>query len=252
MFSSLNANEYRLGIVTETFFTGASWNLSSSDAGTYDPEDPADRDWQIIQQHAAGYARLSNADCIRTYSEPFQSQYRTVLLVSSLQNDTNSILYFNEIGKSLSYYIWDLWICSKIQSDPSDACNPDPVLANAANWQVYGRPIEYCMAEQTDEICALQFSFGIMLAVLVCNMLKFVSMMYVLFRFDASSLLVSTGDAIASFITLEDPTTHGMCLADRKNLYSFWRAPGPRPYTIRQGRWWRAASKKRWIAFTFL
>ena len=67
--------------------------------------------------------------------------------------------------------------------------------------------------------------------------------------------LVTLGDAIDSFLRIPDPTTVGICYADREFIKRLWRRggrTGSRKW-IQKGvqRWWTSASKTRWIICNF-
>jgi hypothetical protein len=252
VFTSLSANEYRAAIVTEDFLTGAPMNVSEW-INPYTRPDPTPA-WNMLQKNVSNYEKISNEECIKTYSEAFQGSRRNVVLVSSDKNDTNSVLWIDSVGENtLTYYDWGFWICSTGADSPTSACNPAPILADAASWVVFDHPIQYCMTEVTPNICSLQFSFDIMIVVLICNAIKVLCMLFILYFFEAEHLLTAVGDVIASFMQQEDPNTVSMCLADKRHLARFWNQNNlAKPYNQVPGRWWRASSIKRWLAFTSL
>lgn len=250
VFTSLSANEYEWAIVTEEFLTGASWNLTNptwrvlADAARTEM-------YQNIQKSASSYERLDRAGCMRLYSKIILPTNRNVLLVTSDKNKNNSVLLS---GAGAVEERGDFWICSKDELGGEHlSCNPDDLLSNPEAWKVHDHPIEYCLSERTGESCAVQFSYEIMLVVIVFNAIKLAAMLFVLFRLDAEKILASPGDAIASFLINEDRNTQGMCLADKREIDRFWTAKGfGRYYNKAPGRWGRAASKKRWACFIFL
>lgn len=209
--------------------------------------------WTDMQLNAASWERLENKDCIQQYSNIFISERRNVLLVSSMKNDSNSVLLYNDadIGSGLT---GNWWICSKYGNDGgSMTCNPDNYLSTASNWTVFDYPIEYCLSQPTKDVCSVNFSMTIMIVVLSFNALKVVLMLWVLFRFDAEKILISIGDAAASFLTYEDPTTMQMCLADKRDIRRHWQARGfARPFNKKSRHWGLAVGRKRWILFLLL
>lgn len=166
------------------------------------------------------------------------SDRRNLVLVSSTQNSANSVLSDHGITHAIDDRS-AFWICSKDRGTGPDAsCDPEAVLENAASWTVWGYPIEYCLGERTEEKCALQFSFDIMIVVIVCNFIGLALMLYVLFCLDAEQILTSVGSAMASFLRFPDQTTAGKCLELIREV------PGQgRQYLEHRGRWTRAASK---------
>lgn len=255
VFTSLSTNEYEWAVVTEDFLTGASWNLTASDSMVL--ADAASNDmYQNIQKSASSYERLDQASCITLYSKIILPTNRNVLLVTSEKNTNNSILMSGSISAGLGsdFDRSDFWICSKDdEGGDTLACNPNDLLSNPEAWKVHDHPIEYCLSERTGESCAVQFSYNIMVVVIIFNAIKLATMLFVLFRLDAEKILASPGDAMASFLIVEDRNTQGMCLANKREIDSFWGAKGfGRPYNKTPGRWGRAASKKRWSCFVFL
>ena len=67
--------------------------------------------------------------------------------------------------------------------------------------------------------------------------------------------LVTLGDAMDSFLTTPDPTTIGMCFADRRVIKREWRrgsTVGPRQWKQKGvQRWWTSVGKTRWITCNF-
>lgn len=245
IFTDLAANKYFYIVTTENFLSGApftspAWGSACGDNCNF-------KALEKVQQSAAStYERLDKASCIKAYKQVYVSNRRNLVLVSSTQHSADSVLG----GQVISGAINDrsaFWICSKTDDGPDASCDPEAVLENAASWAVWGDPIEYCLSERTEEKCALQFSFDIMIVVIVCNLIKLALMLYVLFCLDAEQILTSVGDAMASFLRFPDQTTAGKCLELTREV------PGQsRQYLEHQGRWTRAASKKRWIFFTLL
>lgn len=212
-----------------------------------------DQYWKDMQQNASSWERLENKDCIQQYSNIFISGRRNILLVSSTKNDTNSVLQYSDadIKPDLDD---NWWICSSYGNDGGyQSCNPEKLLPTASNWTVFDYPIEYCLSQLTEDTCSINFSMTIMIVVLSFNALKVVLMVWILFRFDAEKILTSVGDAAASFLTYEDPTTMQMCLADKREIQRHWQARGfARPFNSMPRRWGMAVSKKRWVFFFLL
>lgn len=92
------------------------------------------------------------------------------------------------------------------------------------SWEVKGETIEYCVAHKVDPHCKLQFSRDILLAVIICNLCKAV-VMFCASWFQQEPSLVTTGDAIASWLTCRDETTANQCMANATSI------PGNRSYT---------------------
>lgn len=73
---------------------------------------------------------------------------------------------------------------------------PDP-----KNWTLPydGGMLSYCMAENAQEHCRIQFSMSLMVAVIVCNIIKVMCMGIIVWKLDPKPLF-TIGDAIATFL----------------------------------------------------
>ncbi|KAH7408901.1 hypothetical protein BKA64DRAFT_663793 [Cadophora sp. MPI-SDFR-AT-0126] len=284
VFSTLSANEYYYTVVTEDFLTGAPFNLtgdwqprymgdpstglvptfsaSPPDGAYVSPFDVALATKRLeimvdyftdMQKSAPSWERLENKECIQAYSDAFVSSRRNVILVSNIPSDGNSVLMYGDADMTAEMTN-NWWICSKTKNDGGgDSCNPDEYAASASTWEVFDFPIQYCLSEQVDSVCSVQFSETIMYVMIAFNVVKVIAMLWILFRHDAEEILISVGDAVSSFLKYQDPTTTMMCLADKRNMASFWKSKGfARPFSKRRQFWGTAVSKKRWVLFFLL
>ncbi|KAL2068529.1 hypothetical protein VTL71DRAFT_14866 [Oculimacula yallundae] len=285
VFSSLSGNEYYYSIVTEDFLTGAPFNLT----GDWQPRSMGDRKTGMIpkfdktqsppngaridpfdatlaverlqtmvdyysdmQKAASTWERLENKECIQAYSDAFVSSRRNVLLISRSESLDNSVLYWG--ASDMNHEMTNnWWICSKTKNDGgADSCSPDTLASSASTWEVFDFPISYCLSETVDSVCSVQFSEKIMYVVIAFNVIKVLAMLWILFRYDAENILISVGDAMASFLKFQDPTTTSMCLADKRHISSFWKSRGLAKQFSKIGNFWgTAVSRKRWILFFF-
>ena len=160
------------------------------------------------------------------------------------------------------------WLCPGYTSGShwvpgSDRCNPSARAyyeARGPGLEVYIRSgdiveISGCKSERTAEKCKVQFSLGIMIAVICCNIVKACGMVMAVVR-SREPTLVTLGDAVDSFLRIPDPTTIGICFADRRFVKRAWRRrwrTDPRQWKQKGvQRWWTSVSVKRWIACNFL
>ncbi|RAK96220.1 uncharacterized protein BO80DRAFT_429210 [Aspergillus ibericus CBS 121593] len=131
-------------------------------------------------------------------------------------------------------------------------------------------PISHCLVQEEEQRCQLFFSPPIAIAVILCNLTKVICMVLTA-RVERTDLMLTVGDALASFLTRPDPTTRGRCLlshADMTRGPQAWSRPAislsrPNEYALRplmptsheiyptilppRHRWYQAASWKRWI-----
>lgn len=142
-------------------------------------------------------------------------------------------------------------------------CDVGMVRKNAANWYIYNYKIEYCLAQVAEPHCKLQFSLQILLAVIIMNLGKCITMFLTLYR--AKDLtLVTLGDAVACYLDNPDELTKGRCLMAKvdvdkgpmrwrlRSSTGFWaNIPNTRPLPMTywaplRRRWFAAASTRRW------
>lgn len=131
---------------------------------------------------------------------------------------------------------------------PINANGKNPfVLFPSEEW-----PIDYCLAQQTDLSgkCQLQYSFVIMISVLIANAIKLTCMIFIL-RTHLEPILATIGDGIASFLERPDPFTVGRPFLNRQQARRFKKigvGGKVRRYMPRFAlRWWNAPSRPRWF-----
>ncbi|PUU76457.1 hypothetical protein B9Z19DRAFT_1194721 [Tuber borchii] len=280
----LTANDFEIYIVTKDHFEpGAYTNTSSHVFMPFGIDHAADRwtnaDVQLFYSMLEGsntgterYEDLEPSECAKRYNTDFLSTNRNLFLITShtsnaTDNDTlldYVYLYPGDVSPSR-------WMCrdgpvgvSKI----GDLCNTNELVSNVTRglpWQMdLGRvglissvgviEISGCKSERTEENCKVQFSLGIMIAVICCNLVKACAMVMTVVR-SREPTLVTLGDAIDSFLRTPDQTTIGICYADRRFIEKEWgwrMRTGPREWNQKGAqRWWTSASKRRWITPMF-
>lgn len=259
VFSSLAAVEYNVYVGSSALINGASVNWSSPIAGSINP-------LQTVQ-NASHWQRLDNKDCITAYGRSFVSAYGDLLAISSDLNASVPAIYINKYDAATNFGpsgdgVPYGWICQTSIDDMSK-CDINNSLKDSADWTLsseygnyisadhYDFRVDYCLSNPVEEHCKLQFSMVIMAIVMGCNLVKAVCMLLTL-RYHTDQPLVSSGDAIASFLDNPDPTTVNMCLADKyKFIENDW-VPGPRPWEPKRRRWFASASTKRWLTCNLL
>ncbi|KAE9375066.1 hypothetical protein N431DRAFT_406186 [Stipitochalara longipes BDJ] len=242
VFTTAQANQYSVSIVSQDLFTGTPWSLSCDNPFISSLLERA-------QTNASSFQKLSNSDCIKEYATGLEVGRGDVILVSTYHDSNNSLLYnlyplpyLQEIGGLDSERLY--WICE----DTSDGspCTPRSVPEPSSNWTVHELPIEYCLSKVINDPCQLQFNIFILLVVAICNLLKALIMTWLALRYKASEL-VTLGDAVASFLENPDPTTARICMASSRDIRrGEWKSTRPQVYSETKKRWWRAVSRTEW------
>lgn len=124
--------------------------------------------------------------------------------------------------------------------------------------------VDHCLSLPTDERCQLFFSPPICVIIIISTIIKLVCMLLTA-RDGRDEILLTVGDAIASFITNPDPTTEGMGLLSKtmvrkhgsgwhQNYNERYHAVGQLPHIEHapevlpeKKRWFHAVSIYRWL-----
>jgi hypothetical protein len=139
----------------------------------------------------------------------------------------------------------------------SDSCN-DPAdarrLSAKQDWTLNGIKINYCLSQIQEEHCKLQFSIGILVAVLLCNLIKCTTMFWVVWQ-QRDTTFITFGDAIASWLEESDPASANRCFESVRSISQKPKKQPPRtPQTIGRAtrRWMLGVSRTRWITTILL
>ena len=273
VYTSLEVNEFYVAVVTNDYFEPAAyWNVSkvfpNSFPGPYHEYD-AQRFKNVLEKFntsSFSYQDVTALECARLYNTDLMSSHRNLLLIakrSSNATHNNTVLdtiYVPGDGTSPSswMYAYNKAPMAQIYRQNSSICNPSDLVSGLERglpWRVTlktGEEVEIsrCKSELRARQCNVQFSLGIMIVVICCNLVKACCMVMTVVR-SREPTLVTLGDAIDSFLRIPDPTTMGICFADREFIKREWGRGGrigSRQWKQRGvQRWWASASKVRWI-----
>ncbi|PUU75536.1 hypothetical protein B9Z19DRAFT_994073 [Tuber borchii] len=283
VYTSLSGNQYFITAVTNDHFEpGTYTNTSEAEISDF-------RDWSFnattrkkygdigyqtnsskiqlfssalkgLNPSTQGYKDLTLLECSKVYRTDYVPNRRNLFLIT---NHSSNTTYNNTIlAMTISDPGWPTpysWICTQ---DVDGWCTPGKATANLTSglpWRMKFETvgeveIAGCKSEVTDEKCKVQFSLDIMILVICCNLIKVCSMIMTVVR-SREPTLVTPGDAVDSFLRTPDPTTIGMCFADRQFIEREWRpewGAGPRQWKQKgPQRWWTSVSKTRWITCNF-
>lgn len=240
------------------------------------------------------YKNISMSNCFTQYNNHYVSEVGNVYLVQDTptvwQNHTTWELWRNkdttnftwiEVNSSIDRsmdrtnlelkattqrlpemaspenYPSNTWRCPSHIIKECDVQSHFEVPQNRSDWKPYGNRIDYCVVEQVEEFCELQFSFSIALAVIISNVVKVACIAMTLSIYRSHAALVTVGDVVATYLDEPDPTTRDRCLYSRQLIESRWekeinsrqqaRKPVPERYDAKEERWKRAPSEDRWI-----
>jgi len=287
VYTSLAANQYFVAAVTKNHFEPGAYSNGAEVFYRYDRESAVERSGRkyedlgyqkdphdiqlfasMLDGHNAStrsYEDLTPSQCAKLYNTDFISTRRNLFLITNYTSPAtfnSTLLRFLIVrgdGTSPSS-----WICldSMLMSSKLSRCDTNRLaskVASGAPWLVTLRSEEEvevsgCKSEITKEKCKVQFSLGIMIVVIACNLVKACCMIMTAVR-SREPTLVTLGDAIDSFLRIPDPTTMGICFADRQFIGKGgreWRT-GPRQWKQKEVQPWRASvSKMRWVTTNIL
>lgn len=245
------------------------------------------RDKQTIPK----FKNISTASCFNEYNSQYISDAGNVYIVQEsptvwrnmshwmyMLNDTRpewiprtedkingSGIYYPYTNDSFpfesspDFYPSNGWRCPSHAIGDCNVDNGYEVSSNRSLWKPYESPVAYCMVEQVDTFCKLQFSFPIAIAVVVSNFVKAICIALTLFLYRKHTPLVTIGDAVASFLDHPDPETYGRCLHTRETMEYQWRFEDtnrtnetepiiePTRFMPTKLLWGSAASETRWF-----
>ncbi|KAG0126946.1 hypothetical protein HOY82DRAFT_626469, partial [Tuber indicum] len=274
VYNSRATNTFIAAVVTNNHFELASYTnmterflrlnesfKNSTDSTNYVMSPIAEQFSSVLEQYSArnqSYEDLTPAKCIKLYNSDFVSSHRNLFLITKDNPNTvhnNTVLYVNQLGTRR--VMFNSWICGE-KPYLRGLCNSKELSSNVSRglpwWmdlETYGEvEISGCKTERTTEKCKVQLSLWIMTAVICCNVITACSMAIAVVR-SREPTLVTLGDAVDSFLRMPDPTTTGMCFADRRFAEREWRHgwwSGTRRWRyMGVKRWWTSVSKTRWI-----
>jgi hypothetical protein len=96
------------------------------------------------------------------------------------------------------------WICAGIQGY-TYKCNNTMAQSTLPNWSIFNYTIEYCLSQQKDDLCTLEFSLVIMIVTIIANAIKAICMAFSLISFGGESPLVTIGYAFSLALIIDMP-----------------------------------------------
>lgn len=194
---------------------------------------------------------LTSHECIEAYDRNFVDTRGPVVLITkdgtSSANDT--FISMKTISGYRSSSTAQSWICEDDQT-----CGMSTAELTSDEWTVSNHTIDHCVSMEVPPRCRLQMSMHVLVAVIICNAIKFLVMISTLLFSEPT--LVTMGDAIASFLNTPDPQSKNQEFIGRHDLLHSTApalcfgmraaSPGRHPLSAKQ-RWSAAVTNDRWI-----
>lgn len=225
-----------------------------------------------IRQDSRYYEQLDNSQCIDRYCNRLNNGKDVIIITkkSSLQNNNSTLLGTYD----LKHFPGDgFWVCSGPHY--RHHCSKWYMKQIATNWTVLyeGWPhdgstfhpdgdtrrtalVLSCRSagvHSDNNKCGLHFSTSIMIFVCILNLSKCLLVCWTAYYVRNSEPLVTAGDAIMSFLQVPDDHTQKMSGRSRHEFPQggHWNSE-PKTWSPQRTGWYRAASRKRWVATLLL
>ena len=228
----------------------------------------------IVQQDLPQYERLSVTDCKRKYAQLFVRDRGDVIVVVSPKDqraDNSTVLGASAGGWGSWPY---KWLCPDDLSQ-SFGCYAG-LFRSHDDWHFshYDNPkVEYCLSKGMPQRCKLEYGFWITILTIIsnfCKLLGFVATWLLLKRCTRRPtgehenervkhvLLITTGDAVASFLECPDAESIGMSIVEKRDFENGiwalrWMNISPMMWRERYScAWFRAIGLRWWLIDTLL
>ncbi|KAH7346022.1 hypothetical protein BKA66DRAFT_433502 [Pyrenochaeta sp. MPI-SDFR-AT-0127] len=279
-FTTSQTNQYAVAVVDQSFFDNIDFQPSENNSS---PElfeqwtrmegncDGADCAFDIATNISVviqllqdvrnssrddGFTRMEPSECMQKYASGFMRDYSDVAVVSSRVDAESPVHWTRYPQRSLSSdkenthpdpFHWvchDLFPPNRTRYDRCGLKLAEERFDFGRNWTVYDSPVSHCFARKAPDACQLQFNEWLMLAVVVFGGVKVLTICYLVFWRPEGPFLRTLGDAIASFLEEEDPTTKDMCLVSSKQFrkHGLQTSYGPQIFTNVRPRWLSSAN----------
>ncbi|KAK4249236.1 hypothetical protein C7999DRAFT_39652 [Corynascus novoguineensis] len=270
IFTSISANEYNVTVVPSSFIT--IQNRSALPANFRTPR------LNILYDAAISgrLIRMDREECLDTYARNFQSSYGELLLVTPDPTKDGTDLpspHRHPATLALANFGCGIrqpyqWMCTgRLETEgicgtPCEDVIPE-FRADPDQWQPFGvgarGGVAECYALPTEERCRLLFSPTLCWVVTGLNLVKGVLMLVTALRGrrkEQGGVILTMGDAVASFLRVPDEATADMCLASKEIVVAGTRtglwSREPRTVTGWRRRKFVAASSRRWMVCVLL
>jgi hypothetical protein len=256
VFLSLSTYSYTAVIATEDHLaSNNSWGNANLDR---------------IRQDARHYEQLNSTQCIARYVNGLNGGKDVVVVTNKSSSDNNNSTLLGTFSLN-SWPFEDLWVCaspyigSKLHRG---GCTKGYMKQFSTNWTVvYNGAPWYVPATGSEDRnavlalsclsggvhtennkCGLHFSTPIMVFVCVLNLVKFLSVCWTAYYNRYTEPLATPGDGVMSLLRNPDVHTQGMSTKSKDEILqgTHWSSR-PKIWDPQRARWYRAASRRRWL-----
>ncbi|KAK2882551.1 hypothetical protein FQN49_000236 [Arthroderma sp. PD_2] len=263
IFATISSNSYNVFVGDGSFGQNTLTDLTLTPTSTFkfynkDMHATINSSFTRLHDMARNYEleKLDNDMCIDAYATTYQTAYVNLLLItnSSKSESEYFVIDHQEVYSPFINQDPYRWLCPRVAGEYK-ACStyiPDArSQAAASNWTVQSYQVEYCLAEVAPAHCKLQYSLPLTVIVIIFITVKVAAICYVACTTKAA--ILTTGDAIASFIKSPDRVTQGKCLLSKNDIEEStgvsdpsWIHESHTSFRKKPKRWHAAVSVGRW------
>ena len=268
---SPSAFRYNQLTVTEGFVRGLPFNddqyidLRDSDENFAHWPD----NLHFLQQEIPTYEKLENLECKHAYAQNFVRDRADVIVVTTpFTPDTNMSSVLGAAAGGWGPWPYK-WLCP-VGDNQNFNCYRH-LLQSGKQWTFtnWGSPeVQYCLSKPMEQRCKLEYGFWITIFTIVANSLKVFCFVMTYWMVKAHTedkkdvgsrekhsyrLLITTGDALASFLEVPDNETLGMSIVEHADFQNGiwdlrWVRIEPMLWRKRyRCAWFRTIGLRRWI-----
>ncbi|KAE8419468.1 hypothetical protein BDV36DRAFT_294303 [Aspergillus pseudocaelatus] len=255
IFAITSANSYWVFTAPEGFVKQDMQNITSENGDT--TNDALSR--LRAEAQNGTLQRLDISQCVNAYATDFQTTYGSLILVT---NDTDQPDQYQSVAQQTTFLPEEnlrtsasdpyKWICSAQAEAKDHTCSQllsdvkDQASKN--DWYVGRYRVAYCLAERPPQRCKLEYSLPLAITVIVFNLVKAIIIGYTAASATKKPIL-TTGDAVVSFMLKPDEFTRGQCLLTRESVKTRRCRPSYKSsmFNSTPMRWHAAVSGRRYL-----
>ncbi|KAF1845091.1 uncharacterized protein K460DRAFT_394825 [Cucurbitaria berberidis CBS 394.84] len=264
------AYQYNQLTVSEGFVRGLPFDKDQKVVMQF-AEEGAGSQWpdnvQFLQDDIHTYENLSVTDCKKAYAQHYiRGRADVVVVVEPTVPEINSSTVFGGAFGGMGAFPYE-WLCPP-ESRQNLECYRQLFQSNTT-WIFpdYGNPkVAYCLSRKIPERCTLEYASMAAIVTIGANFFKVVCFMvtyWLLKRNNSNNAqtgnrnkhtpLITTGDALASFLEDPDPETFGMSIVEKADFQHGiwdlrWVHINPIPWRERFScAQFRAIGLRRWL-----
>jgi hypothetical protein len=206
---------------------------------------------------------LTASECFNAYDTTYQDNHGLLILLSGdVQNRSDySWVTTEDVYTPMKDQYPHNWMCwPDLATCPASGC-PQVSPCSAAEaalgqWTVRGYTVNSCLSQRVPQYCRLQYSLPLTIVVIVANLVKAVVLFYMSFN-ESNPPMLTTGDAVASFLKKPDTFTLGRCLLSARDVRDSAYSSDKHRYKSlafqgERRKWYASVQRREWVSILLL